>query len=134
MRIKSDSPSTKSKWKSIEAIQCRRRVIGSRDDVLGAGQQPGTDPDQQFDQQRFLVGEVPVDRGTADARGCPDVLQPHREKAALGDEAFRRGDQLAATIGFRPAAAGGGGRRHDVAAMAPPSCWWTFRLIVTNIP
>ena len=68
--------------------------VGPCDDGGGAGQQPGADPDQQLDQQRLLVGEVPVDRGPADTRGGADVLQPHREIAALGDKAFGRGDQL----------------------------------------
>ncbi len=89
-----------------------RRVVGRFDDGRGAGQQPGADPHQQLDQQRLLVGEVPVDRGTADAGRGADVLQPHREIAALGDQAFGRGDQLAAAIRFGPAAPGGGRRRH----------------------
>ena len=76
------------------------------DDGRGAGQQPGTDPHQQLDQQRLLVGEVPVDRRTADARGGADVLQPHREITALGDKAFGRGDQLASDDPISPGCAG----------------------------
>ena len=112
MRIRSDSPSAKSKWKSMSPSSASAGSVARFDDGSGAGQQPGADPDQQLDQQRLLVGEVPVDRGPADARRGADVLQPHREIAALGDKAFGRGDQLGATIRFGPAAAGGGRCRH----------------------
>ena len=71
-----------------EPVKHIRRVVGRRDHICGACQQPRTDSDQQLDQQRLLVGEVPVDRGTADTGGGTDVLQPHREKTALGDKAL----------------------------------------------
>jgi hypothetical protein len=88
-----------------EPVQRIRWVGGLFDNSRGACQQPGADPDQQLDQQRLLVREVPVDRWSADTRSGTDVLQPHGEITALRDKAFRRGDQLAATVGFRPAAA-----------------------------
>ena len=105
MRIRSDSPSAKSKWKSISPSSASAGSSARCDDGGSAGQQPGADADQQLDQQRLLVREVPVDRGPADAGGGADVLQPHRQEAALGDQPFGRGDQLAAAIRFRPAAA-----------------------------
>ena len=74
------------------------------DDGGRACEQPGADAHQQFDEQRFLVREVPVDRGPADSGGGTDVLEPDGEKAALGDQSFRGGDELVAAIGFRPAA------------------------------
>ena len=89
-----------------QPVQRGRGVGRVGDDGGRSGEQSGADPHQQLDQQRFLVGEVPVDRGPADPRGGADVLQPHGEKAALGDQPFGRGDELVAAVGLRPAAAG----------------------------
>jgi hypothetical protein len=89
-----------------EPIEGHVDVGRLRDDRLRAGQQPGADADQQFDEQRLLVREVPVDGRAADARGGSDVLQPHREISTLGDEALGGRDQLRPAVGLEPAAAG----------------------------
>ena len=73
--------------------------------VAGTREQPGADPDQQLDQQRLLVGEVPVDGRTADSGGGADVLQPHREESPLGEQPFGGRQQLQAPVGFQLAAA-----------------------------
>ena len=80
-----------------------------RHDRPRTGQQPGADADQQFDEQRLFVREVPVDGWAADASGGSDVLQPHREIPALGDEALGSCEQLRPSVGLEPAAAGLGG-------------------------
>ena len=125
MRIRSDSPSAKSRWKSISPSSAVAASGASATTASRAGEQSGADTDQQLDQQRFLVGEVPVDRGPADACGGADVLQAHREKAALGDQSFRGGDQLVAAVGLRLAAAGSDGgeaiRKPGETTVLPPS-------------
>ena len=68
--------------------------------------QPGADADQQLDQQRLLVREMPVDRGPADADRGADVLESHRQESAFGEQSFGCGDQLGAPVGLRPAAPG----------------------------
>ena len=100
----------------------RGRGVGRvGDDVGRAGQQSGADPDQQFDQQRFLVGEVPVDRGPADPRGGTDVLQSHREITAFGDQPFGRGDQLGRDDRIWPCCAGSRpGRRREPSRASIP--------------
>jgi hypothetical protein len=89
-----------------EPIEGHVDVGRLRDDRLRAAQQAGADADQQFDEQRLLVREVPVDGRPADARGRPDVLQPHREISALCDEALGGREQLRPAVGLEPAAAG----------------------------
>ena len=79
MRIRSDSPSAKSRWKSISPSSAVAGSGAPRDDGGRPGQQPGADADQQLDQQRLLVREVPVDRGPADPGGGADILQSHRQ-------------------------------------------------------
>jgi len=118
----------------LKQLQSRFPDSPWNDDGRSAGQQPGTDSHQQFDKQRLLVGEVSVDRRTADADSGSDILQSHRKVTALGDKAFGRGDQLAAAIRFGPAAPGGGRRRHRQRGHLVIPSWWTTRLIVTNIP
>ena len=118
-----------------EAVQRRGRVGVAGRHVAGTGEQSGADPDQQLDQQRLLVGEVPVDGRTADTGGGADVFQPHREEAAFGEQPFGGRQELQAPVGFQLAApiwglgvaglAVRGGRCHD----GPPS----IRLIVTNV-
>ena len=105
MRIRSDSPSAKSRWKSISPSSAVSVSEASATTDAGAGEQAGADADQQFDQQRFLVGEVPVDRGPADTCRGADVLESDGEESAFGDQAFGRGDQLVATVRFGPAPA-----------------------------
>ena len=60
----------------------------------GAREQPRADADEQFDQKRFLVGEVAVDRGAADSGRGPDVLEPHGEEPAFGHQSLGGGDEL----------------------------------------
>ena len=81
-----------------EAIQRRGRFSAAGGHVAGAGEQSGADPDQQLDQQRLLIGEVPVDGRTADSGDCADVLQPDGEETALGEQPFG-GRQAAASAG-----------------------------------
>lgn len=74
--------------------ECGRGVPGSVHNGVPAGHQPGAHPDQQFDQQRLFVGEVPVDGGPADAGRRADVLQAHGQEAPLGDQLLSSGEQL----------------------------------------
>ena len=90
-----------------QPVQRGRGVGRFGDDGGRSGEQSSADAHQQLDQQRFLVGEVPVDRGPADPGGRTDVLQPHGEKTALGYQPFSRSDELVAAVGLRPAATAG---------------------------
>ena len=63
-----------------------------------AREQSRADLDQEFDQQRFLVGEVPVDRGAADVGGGADVLEPDREVTPFGELSLRGGQQLRSPV------------------------------------
>ena len=95
-----------------QPVQCGIDVARLGHHSLGSRQQPGADADQQLDQQRFLVWEMPVDRRAADTRGGPDVLQSHREVTAFGDQPLGGCKQLDAPVRLESAAAGlgvGGG-------------------------
>ena len=82
----------------IAAEKAVLRVAGVRNDLACPGEQSGADTDQQFDQQRFLVGEVSIDRGPTDADRGADVLETYGEEPSLGHEPFGGGDQLVATV------------------------------------
>ena len=57
-----------------QSVQCRPGIVGAGDDVCGAGQQAGAYPHEQLDEKRFLIGEVAIDRRSADTGGGTDVL------------------------------------------------------------
>src|SRR5690606_24233007 len=89
-------------------------------DGPAAREQPAAHADQQLDQQRFLAGEVPVDGGPADPDGRAQIVEPHAEEPALGDQARARLEQLPAPFGFQLASAradGGLGLDH----VSPPT-------------
>ena len=122
-----------------EAVQRRRRVSVVGGHIAGTGEQPGADPDQQLDQQRLLVREVPVDGRTADPGGGADVFQPDREETALGEQPFGGRQELQAPVGFQLAAAiWGFGLTRPVgwpsgADVVMTVSVGTLRLIVTNV-
>src|SRR5262249_32833582 len=77
------------------------------DDVGAAVEQARTDVHQQFDQQRLLVGEVPVDGGAADAHRGTEVLEAQPGVSAFGDQPGGGLQQLAAPVGLGLTAASG---------------------------
>ncbi|CDZ89144.1 hypothetical protein RHRU231_450311 [Rhodococcus ruber] len=89
-----------------QAVERAPGIVGVVDHVGAAGQQATADVDQQLDEQRVLVGEVPVDGGAADAHRCPEVLESYAVEPALGDEARGGLEQLPSPVGLGPAACG----------------------------
>jgi hypothetical protein len=69
-------------------------AAASSSTLLAPAKQPRADADQQFDEKRFLVGEVAVDRGAADPGCRPDVLESHGEEPAFGHQSLGGGDEL----------------------------------------
>ena len=115
-----------------QAVEGGGGVVGAGDHRLPAGQQSGADPDEQLDQQRLLVGEVPVDRRAADAGGRTDVLESHRQEAPLGDQLFGGGEQLRATVGFLPVAGVRCGPSRNAAGRSELIFTNLARLVVIN--
>jgi len=76
------------------------RVVRAVEHGRATREQVVTDPHQQLREQRILVGEVPVDGGTADADGRSEILEPYAGESALGDQRGRRLQQLPTAVGL----------------------------------
>src|SRR5690606_29783090 len=119
----------------VEVDQLAERFAGRGsvgDHGLTAFEQPAADSDQQFDQQGFLVWEVPVHRGPADADGRAQIVEAHAEEAAVGDEPGAGIEQLPPALGFllftaREHAGFRAGHRRSSQPV------WTTRLVKINL-
>ena len=121
MRIRSGSPSTKSRWKSIRPSSAAAGRRCAVDDLRGAGEQPGADADQQLDEQRLLVGEVAVDRRAAHPGRRADVLEPHREDIRVRRSIARRRRSVASGGPTWPCCAGSRRDGVEVRPLPPPA-------------
>src|ERR1700739_74915 len=89
-----------------QAVQRRGGVSLAGSDLSRTGEQAGADANQQLDQQRLLVGEMPIDRRAADTRWGPDVFQPPRPRSLPAPPPETRVRQTAAPLMTAVASAG----------------------------
>jgi hypothetical protein len=76
--------------------QCRPVVRGGGGAAPAFGQQPLADAHQHLGEHGVLAGEVPVERGPADAARRTELADRHPVIAALGEQSRRGGDDLVA--------------------------------------
>src|SRR5690606_25193203 len=115
-----------------EALESLARIGHRLGDFGAAGEKAAADVDEDLDEQGVLVREVPVDSGSADSDGCPEVFEPHAGEAAFGDQVRCGPQEIATTFGLREASSGrrgfGLGHEQELSRVI-----WTTRLIITNL-
>lgn len=105
---------------------------------LGCGRtalvEPSADPDEQFDQDGILVGEVSVDGRSADSGGGAEIFESNAHESAFGDQACGGAEELTSAICLHLIAPGRSryllrGHSFDLSARVT----WTTQLIIVNL-